>query len=166
MTDIQDDKLPYVACAAFCELDSKVLMLLDEGNDPSEGRDNARGERRCGNQVLAQPVGRLQPREDLIQATARIVRADTGLEISIHSMLDPYVWLMTNGYSIIRFCFIAQVVGGRLTGQGSCKPTWYSQGELREHEGLLRNPATVRAVSDYISGVRHPLDRVQTFRCW
>ena len=142
-----------VACGAICEQKGKILMVREYR--PEEGH------------VLNQPVGELRPGESVFNATVREVREETGLDIDLTHFLGAYVWLISNGDTSIRFCFVAQVVGGELrneprTDREIVQPVWLSREELRESENKFRNPVTKKCLEDYYAGKWYPLEVVQT----
>jgi ADP-ribose pyrophosphatase YjhB (NUDIX family) len=142
-----------VACGAICERKGKILMVKEYR--PEEGH------------VLNQPVGKLEFGESVFDATIREVREETGLDIELTYFLGAYVWLISNGNTSIRFCFVARVVGGELrveprTDKEIVQPVWLSREELRESENKFRNPVTEKCLDDYFAGIRHPLEVVRT----
>ncbi len=141
-----------VACGAICEQDGKILMVRE--HRPDEGI------------VLNQPVGALDLGEDVYQGAKREVFEETGLEIELTHFLGAYVWLLGNGNTSIRFCFVAQVVGGALRPEPRdddeiVEPVWLSPEELREFQDQFRNPVTQKCIDDYYAGKLYPLDAVR-----
>ncbi|MGR3304443.1 MAG: NUDIX domain-containing protein [Candidatus Scalindua sp.] len=144
-----------IACGAVCETDGKILMVKEKRKD--EGI------------VLNQPVGALELNEDICEATRREVKEETGLDIKLTNFLGIYVWLLKNGNTSLRFCFIGCVIGGELgaeirTDEETVEPIWLSREELKQSEQLFRNPVTKKCLEDYFSGVRYPLDAVRILR--
>jgi ADP-ribose pyrophosphatase YjhB (NUDIX family) len=142
-----------VACGAICEQQGKILMVkeyrLDEGF------------------VLNQPVGKLDLHEDVFEGTRREIKEETGLEIELTHLLGVYVWILNNRTTSIRFCFVARVVGGTLRPEPredneTVEPVWLSREELRELEGMFRNPITKKCLEDYFCGKRFPLEAIET----
>ena len=142
-----------VACGAICEQNGKILMVQEYR--PDEGL------------VLNQPVGKLQLHESVFDAAIREVHEETGLNVELTHFLGVYVWLISNGNTSIRFCFVAQVLDGGLraeprTDREIVQPVWLSREELHESENRFRNPVTKRCLEDYFAGVRYPLEVVNT----
>ena len=81
-----------IACGAICEEDGKILMVREYRKD--EGI------------VLNQPVGALELNEDICMAALREIKEETGLDVKLTNFLGVYVWLLKNGNTSIRFCFI------------------------------------------------------------
>jgi 8-oxo-dGTP pyrophosphatase MutT (NUDIX family) len=144
-----------IACGVICEKDGKILMVMETRED--EGV------------VFNQPVGSLELNEDVFEAARRELQEETGLEVELTSFLGAYVWLIPNGNTSIRFCFIGCVIGGELrcevgTGIELVEPMWLCQEELREKESLYRNPVTKQCLEDYFSGIRHPLSVIKVLK--
>lgn len=119
--------------------------------------------------VLNQPVGKLNLHEDIFEGTRREVKEETGLEIKLTHFLGAYVWLLNNGNTSIRFCFVACVTGGKLRPEPradneTVEPVWLSREELHELESRFRNPVTRKCLEDYFAGTRYPLEAVKTLR--
>jgi phosphatase NudJ len=158
-----------VACAALCERAGRLLVMNAVGNGPSDGASNALGQRQsCGQQVLNQPVGRLRLGEDVIQAVVRIMREQTGLVVQPEHLIGPYCWMMTNGYTIIRYNFVCSVDPDAepISTDPELTPAWMAADELQTQRGLFRNPATRRAFDDYFAGHLRPLSDTTIFACW
>jgi 8-oxo-dGTP pyrophosphatase MutT (NUDIX family) len=142
-----------VACGAICEQDGKILMVEEHRFD--EGV------------VFNQPVGKMELGEDIFRAAKREVWEETGLEIELTDLLGVYVWLLDNGNTSIRFCFIARVTGGDLrpeprTDGETVEPVWLSREELDRIKGQFRNPVTRQCLEDYFAGKKYPLGLVAT----
>jgi ADP-ribose pyrophosphatase YjhB (NUDIX family) len=144
-----------VACGAICEKAGKILMV--EEIRPEEGR------------VLNQPVGKLEFGEDVFAATIRETKEETGLDIELTHFLGVYIWLINNGNTSIRFCFIGCVVGGQLrdelrTDNETVSPVWLSREELDNRKTQCRNCVTKQCLDDYFLGKLYPLEIVQTLK--
>lgn len=142
-----------VACGVICEDAGKILMVRE--TRVAEGI------------VFNQPVGKLEPREDIFEGTCREVKEETGLEVALTGFLGVYTWLLSNGNTSIRFCFVARVVRGELRPEMRAdnevvEPMWLSREELKRLETQFRNPVTKKCLEDYLSGARYPLAVVQT----
>lgn len=144
-----------VSCGAICEQDGKILMVKEYR--PTEGV------------VFNQPVGKLEFEEDIFEGTRREVKEETGLDIELTHFLGAYVWLVDNGNTSIRFCFVARVVQGILRAESrldntTVEPLWLSREELYERENMFRNLVTKKCLADYFAGKRYPLEVVATLR--
>jgi 8-oxo-dGTP pyrophosphatase MutT (NUDIX family) len=149
---MRDQPSIEIACGAICEQEGRILMVREYRQD--EGH------------VLNQPVGGLELGESILDAAIREVREETGLEIELTHFLGAYVWLINDGKTSIRFCFVARVIGGNLrpeprTDSETVKPVWLSLQQLKESEPKFRNPVTKKCLEDYFAGVRHPLSVIQ-----
>ncbi len=142
-----------VACGAICEHEGKILMVQEYR--PDEGH------------VLNQPVGKLKLGENILEATKRELQEETGLVVELIYFLGTYVWLLNNGNTSIRFCFIATPISGELrqeprTDDEIVQPIWLSPAELQAAEKKFRNPVTKKCLEDYYAGKKYPLDTVIT----
>ena len=143
-----------VSCGAVVEKDGKILMVREH--------------RAAEGEVLNQPVGKLELGEDAFEATQREVWEETGLRVALTHFLGTYVWLVENGNTSIRFCFIAEVVGGKLGVQIEddevIGPVWLSLEQLNQSSHLFRTPVTALCLNDYFAGIRYPLSAVRVLR--
>ena len=142
-----------VACGVICENAGRILMVQET--------------RAAEGVVFNQPVGKLEPHEDIFEGTCREVKEETGLDVELTDFLGAYTWLLSNGNTSIRFCFIARVACGELrretrTDDEIVEPMWLSREELKQLETQFRNPVTKKCLADYFSGTRYPLAVVQT----
>ena len=144
-----------IACAVICEQDDRILMVKETRED--EGI------------VLNQPVGKLELNEDIFEAARREFKEETGLEIELTDFLGTYVWLLSNGNTSIRFCFVGRILGGVLhckvrDGNEIIEPLWLTRDDLSATENQYRNPVTKQCLEDYFSGVRYPLNIIKVLR--
>ena len=144
-----------ISCGVICEKNYRILMVKETRKD--EGI------------VFNQPVGKLELNEDVFEAARRELKEETGLEVELTDFLGAYVWLLPNGNTSIRFCFIGRVMGGDLrreerTTDETVEALWLSREELREAEKSYRNIVTKQCLEDYFSGIRHPLNVIKVLR--
>jgi ADP-ribose pyrophosphatase YjhB (NUDIX family) len=141
-----------IACGVICEEGGRILMV-------KETRENE-------GVVFNQPVGSLELKEDVFEGARREFKEETGLEVELTDFLGSYVWLVPNGNTSVRFCFIGRVIGGELRceesiGNETVQPLWLTREELHQVESLYRNPVTKQCLEDYFSGISYPLSVIK-----
>jgi ADP-ribose pyrophosphatase YjhB (NUDIX family) len=149
----QDQGDIMVACGAICEHDDKFLMVREHRTD--EGI------------VLNQPVGRVRLGEDLVAATHREIKEETGYDIELVGFLGAYVWQTPKGQTSIRFCFVGGLSDEEARKEARStedwiEPIWLSRDELTQSESAFRNPVTKACLDDYLAGARYPLSVIRS----
>ena len=115
--------------------------------------------------VYNQPVGELEVGESIFTATKREVKEETGYDIDLVKYLGTYVWLLENGRTSIRMCFVGKVIGGSLQKESwdddeLIVPKWFNRDELEVLSHRFRNPVTHKCLEDYYAGKSYPLSVV------
>ncbi len=118
-------------------------------------------ERAGGRQVLNQPAGHLEVAESFQQAVIREVREETAWRFSPQGLVGIYRWQVSPGDdTYVRFCFFGTVDDHRPEmglDPDILRTCWMSPAEIRAAAERLRSPLVLRALEDYLAGIRHPL---------
>ena len=140
---------PRVTVAAVIEQEDRFLMV--------EERD-----KRQPLTVFNQPAGHLEPGESIIGAVVRETREETGLDFCPSAIIGIYRWIEPNsGDTYLRVCFtgeVSQPKEERTLDPDIIATTWLEPGELHQLNDRLRSPLVIRCVSDYLEGIRYPLE--------
>lgn len=141
-----------IACAAIVESDH--ILLVQQGRSPSTGRWRL-------------PGGRLVAGETLVEAAGRETLEKTGLRVEMDALIGVYSYTRRSGRECARFCFSAEVLGGRtrFDGREARDLRWFHFEQLPlVHDSLLWKPPVLRAMlRDIARGQRLPLDLLRNF---
>lgn len=137
---------PDVTVATVVVRDGRVLMV----------EEMVRGER-----VLNQPAGHLEPDESLLEAALRETLEETGWEVTLTAFIGAYQWKApADGRHFLRMAFAAEPLRhhpGRTLDEGIVQALWLTPAELAAESTRHRSPLVWRAVEDFLSGRRFPL---------
>jgi 8-oxo-dGTP pyrophosphatase MutT (NUDIX family) len=119
-------------------------------------------ERVAGEIVLNQPAGHVEPAEAVLDAVVRETLEETGYRFQPEALIGIYTWRSeVDDRSFLRLCFSgpAQAPEGPVElDEGIIAARWLSLGELTQRAADLRSPLVIRAIEDYRSGNRFPID--------
>ena len=127
-------------------------------------------ERAAGALVLNQPAGHLEPDESLADAALRETREETGWDVRLTAFIGAYQWKAPprpgehDGRHYLRFAFAAEPERhdpDRELDTGIVRALWLTPAELQAEHARHRSPLVWQAVSDHLSGRRHPLSLLQ-----
>ena len=127
------DAPPRVAVGAIAFDDDSRVLLVQRGKPPGVG-------------LWTVPGGKLAPGEALVDAVAREVREETGLEVEVGDLVTIVERVIRGddgdiAYHYVIHDYAVRVVGGSLTaGDDASDARWVSEAELAElslTEGLL-----------------------------
>lgn len=143
--------MPHLTVAALIEEDGRFLMVEEQ----PDGRGN----------VVNQPAGHVEEHESLLDAVVREVREETQRHFTPQAVSGLYRW--RDPYSAITYLRV--VFCGRCTPADTHLPRdpvilgcrWYSLDSLHAGQHNLRSPMVLRAIEDYVSGQRLPLDLIR-----
>ena len=123
-----------------------------------EGRYLLVEERAMGERVLTQPGGHIEADESPEQAVVREVLEETGCTVECEDMIGVYLWIHPQTrQQFLRIVYAAKFVSCDESLQlddGILGRRWMSLGDLRDRRPVLRTPAVLRCVEDYVSGRR------------
>ena len=140
--------LPHSTVATVVVRDDRFLMV-EEVDD--------------GLTVFNQPAGHLDENETLFEAAVRETLEETGWRVTLTHYLGTYVYKRPNGFTYIRHCFIATPVRhdpDLPLDAGIIAAHWLTAEEILDPAFAVRSPLVVQAVTDYLAGVRLPLDSI------
>lgn len=99
------------------------------------------------------PAGHLDPGENLIKATIREVREETGYEVKIKGLRRIYNYITKGGNHSIRFSFIGEIISGdiKFDGKEILDIKWFSLDEIdKMPDEQLRTAKVIRKIIDDI----------------
>lgn len=137
---------PDVTVATVVVRDGRLLMVE---------------ERVRGALVLNQPAGHLEPDESLLEAALRETLEETGWEVTLTAFIGAYQWKApADGRHFLRLAFAAEPRRhhpDRALDEGIVQALWLTPAELSAENHRHRSPLVWRAVEDFLSGRRFPL---------
>jgi ADP-ribose pyrophosphatase YjhB (NUDIX family) len=123
-----------------------------------EGRYLLVEERAMGRRVLTQPGGHIEADESPEQAVVREVLEETGCTVECENMIGVYLWIHPQTrQQFLRIIYAAKFIScdeSLPLDDGILGRRWMSLGDLRDRRSVLRTPAVLRGVEDYLSGQR------------
>ena len=139
---------PHVTVATIVERDGKFLCVEEHNS--------------CGQLVINQPAGHLDPDETLIEAAIRETREETAWEVSIDGVIGFYLYTTPHsGTTYMRCCFAATALThypDEPLDTGIERALWLSREELQQRDNQLRSPLVVQCIEDYQNRPLLPLD--------
>lgn len=139
---------PRSTVATVVEKDGRFLMV-----EESDG----------GRTVFNQPAGHLDEGESLFDAAIRETLEETAWHVTLTDFLGNYVYRTSSGITYIRHCFVAvpEHHDPDLTlDAGIIAAHWLDADIILAAAFKARSPMVVKAVQDYLSGRRLPLDSI------
>ncbi len=140
----------HIVGSNIIEKDNKIL-LMQETLERVKGKWNL-------------PAGRSDMKEDIITCAAREGEEETGFKLKPMYLVGVYQHHLTLEHNVILFVFKSEIVGGKLKipKEEAMDVRWFSFDEIRglEERGLLRSSYLWKALQDYKSGRKFPLEMV------
>lgn len=151
MPNIQEAGVrPELTVAAVIERDGRFMFVE---------------ERIHGRLLVNQPAGHVEPGETLLQAVSRETLEETAWTFVPESMVGIYLWSPDPGQrKFLRVAYSGRCDGHderRALDTGIERVLWLSRDELLARTPQLRSPMVLRAVDDYLTGLRYPPDFVR-----
>ncbi len=148
MTTSRPEPLLALTVAAVVERDG-LFMFVEERID--------------GRLVLNQPAGHVDAGETLQAAVIRETLEESAFTFVPEAVLGVYLW----GRDTVGLRYLRVAFCGRLTAhdpqqtldEGIERVLWLPRTEVIAGTRRLRSPMVLRAVDDYLSGVRQSIDR-------
>lgn len=129
--------------AAIIEHERKFLMV----------EEYAMGER-----VFTQPGGHIETGESPEQAVVREVREETACDVECQELIGVYLWIHPQTrQQFLRLVYAARYLDCDAQAElddGILSRRWMSQQDLADRRSVLRSPAVLRCVDDYVAGKR------------
>jgi len=111
-----------------------------------------------GRRVFSQPGGHIEAHESPEQAVVRETLEETGCTIECEDMIGVYLWIHPQTrQQFLRIVYAAKFIScdeSLLLDDGIISRRWMSLQDLRDRKAVLRSPAILRCVEDYVSGQR------------
>ncbi|MCL4791793.1 MAG: NUDIX hydrolase [Gammaproteobacteria bacterium] len=121
-------------------------------------------ERIRGRLLINQPAGHVEPGETLLAAVCRETLEETAWTFLPESMVGVYLWGRGAGQrTFLRVAFsgtCGQHDERRVLDTGIERVIWLSRDELIARTSQLRSPMVLRAIDDYLAGIRYPVDLI------
>lgn len=122
-------------------------------------------ERIRGRLLINQPAGHVEPGETLLDAVCRETLEETAWTFQPESMIGVYLWGRGAGQpTFLRVAFSGECDNHdehRILDTGIERVVWLSRDELVARTPQLRSPMVLRAVDDYLAGIRYPRDLIR-----
>jgi 8-oxo-dGTP pyrophosphatase MutT (NUDIX family) len=150
MPNAQGAVRPELTVAAVIERDGRFMFVE---------------ERIHGRLQINQPAGHVEPGETLLAAVCRETLEETAWTFLPESMVGVYLWGRGQGQrTFLRVAFAGrcdQHDQHRTLDTGIERVIWLSRDELIARTPQLRSPMVLRAVDDYLAGIRYPTDLIR-----
>jgi 8-oxo-dGTP pyrophosphatase MutT (NUDIX family) len=145
MTGINPAKL-HLTVAALVERDGQFLAVEEMAG---------------GLEVINQPAGHVEQGEALVDAVIREVKEETGWDFSPAAIIGVYLWTQPqSGEQFLRVNFSGEVSAhdkSQALDDGILRNLWLTRADFVERTPQLRSPMVLRAVDDYLAGIRYPV---------
>ncbi|MGI9308521.1 MAG: NUDIX hydrolase [Gammaproteobacteria bacterium] len=118
-----------------------------------------------GKKVINQPAGHVEPGETLINAVVREAREETAWKFLPKAINGVYLWQHPEkGSRFLRVTFCGEVSDHDVKQEldtGILRTLWLSRDDLLARSEQLRSPMVMKAIDDYLAGVRYPSNMFQ-----
>lgn len=115
-------------------------------------------ERAMGRRVFSQPGGHIESGETPEQAVVRETLEETGCTVECRELIGVYLWIHPQTrQQFLRIVYTAEFLDcdeSLPLDDGILARRWMTLQDLEDRQPVLRSPAVLRCVRDYISGQR------------
>jgi len=136
--------------AAVVDLDGRYLLVEEQA---------------MGRRVLSQPGGHIEAGESPEQAVVRETLEETGCDVECGELIGVYLWIHPQTrQQFLRIVYAAKFIScdeQQKLDDGIIARRWATLAELESRQPMLRSPAVLRCVRDFVSGKR-PSDSLFT----
>jgi 8-oxo-dGTP pyrophosphatase MutT (NUDIX family) len=125
-----------------------------------EGRFLIVEEYASGRRVFSQPGGHIESGESPEAAVVRETLEETGCHVDCGDLVGVYLWVDPRSHrQYVRIIFVASYLSCDDTlafDDGVIARHWMTLAELESKRFVLRSPAVLRCMRDYVTGKRQP----------
>jgi len=129
--------------SAVVDLDGQFLLVEEQA---------------MGRKVLSQPGGHIESGESPEEAVVRKTLEETGCDVECGELIGVYLWIHPQTrQQFLRIAYAAKFVScdeEKKLDDGIIARRWASLVELESRQPVLRSPAVLRCVRDYVAGKR------------
>jgi ADP-ribose pyrophosphatase YjhB (NUDIX family) len=129
--------------AAVVDLDGRYLLVEEKA---------------MGRRVLSQPGGHIEADESPEQAVVRETLEETGCDVECGELIGVYLWIHPQTrQQFLRIVYEAKFIScneEQKLDDGIIARRWATLPELESRQSMLRSPAVLRCVRDFVSGKR------------
>ena len=115
-------------------------------------------EHAMGRRVLSQPGGHIEANESPEEAVIRETLEETGCDVACEDLIGVYLWIHPQTrQQFLRIIYAAsflQCDEDRKLDDGVLGRQWLTLNEIESRQPMLRSPAVLRCVRDYVAGKR------------
>lgn len=129
--------------AAVVDLDGRFLLVEEQA---------------MGRRVLSQPGGHIEAGESPEEAVVRETLEETGCDVECGELIGVYLWIHPQTrQQFLRIVYAAAFIScneEQKLDDGVIARRWATLPELESRQSMLRSPAVLRCVRDFVSGKR------------
>lgn len=123
-----------------------------------EGRFLLVEEYAMGQRVFSQPGGHIEAGESPEETVIRETLEETGCDVACQELIGVYLWIHPQTrQQFLRIVYAARFLQcdeTRKLDDGVVRRQWLTLEDLESRKSMLRSPAVLRCVRDYVAGKR------------